>query len=140
MNAIKYFKLQNPAALEPDKGMRLAQRLIVSKKNYQIPGEPASSYQASQPQPRRITASSLFAEFVLFFRKIFLSHSLILFLSFGPWKHAITTQMATGEEGRQLLCVPVWLQPATKAPRGRPSPRGAAEENGKKRAETGGSG
>ena len=34
----------------------------------------------------------------------------------------------------------VWVQPATKAPRGRPSPRRSAEENGKKQAETGGSG
>jgi len=34
----------------------------------------------------------------------------------------------------------VWLRPATKAPRGRPSPRRGAEENGKKQAETGGSG
>jgi len=34
----------------------------------------------------------------------------------------------------------VRLQPATKAPRGRPSPRRGAEENGKKEAETGGSG
>ena len=34
----------------------------------------------------------------------------------------------------------VWLQPATKAPRGRHSPRLGAEENGKKQAETGGSG
>jgi len=33
-----------------------------------------------------------------------------------------------------------WLQPATKAPRGRPSPRWGAEENGNKQAETGGSG
>ena len=33
-----------------------------------------------------------------------------------------------------------WLPPATKAPRGRPSPRRRAEENGKKEAETGGSG
>ena len=32
------------------------------------------------------------------------------------------------------------LPPATKAPRGRPSPRRGAEENGKKEAETGGSG
>jgi len=32
------------------------------------------------------------------------------------------------------------LPPATKAPRGRPSPRRGAEENGKKQAETGGSG
>ena len=37
-------------------------------------------------------------------------------------------------------CVMVWLRPATKAPRGRPSPRCGAEENGKKQAETGGSG
>jgi len=36
--------------------------------------------------------------------------------------------------------VMVWLQQATKAPRGRPSPRRGAEENGKKQAETGGSG
>ena len=34
----------------------------------------------------------------------------------------------------------VWLQPATKVPCGRPSPRWGAEENGKKEAETGGSG
>jgi len=34
----------------------------------------------------------------------------------------------------------VQLPPATKAPRGRPSPRRRAEENGKKEAETGGSG
>ena len=34
----------------------------------------------------------------------------------------------------------VWLQPATKAPRGRPSPCQGVEENGKKQAETGGSG
>jgi len=33
-----------------------------------------------------------------------------------------------------------WLQPATKAPRGRPSPSWGAEENAKKQAETGGSG
>ena len=32
------------------------------------------------------------------------------------------------------------LPPATKAPRGRPSPRRRAEENEKKEAETGGSG
>jgi len=31
--------------------------------------------------------------------------------------------------------VMVWLQPATKASRGRPSPRRGAEENGKKQAE-----
>jgi len=29
----------------------------------------------------------------------------------------------------------VWVQPATKATRGRPSPRRGAEENGKKQAE-----
>ena len=29
-----------------------------------------------------------------------------------------------------------WLQPVTKVPRGRPSPRWGAEENGKKQAET----
>ena len=34
----------------------------------------------------------------------------------------------------------VWLQPATKAPHGHPSPRRGVEENGKKQAETGGSG
>jgi len=34
----------------------------------------------------------------------------------------------------------VWLQPATNAPHSRPSPRRGAEENGKKEAETGGSG
>jgi len=34
----------------------------------------------------------------------------------------------------------VWLRPATKAPRGRPSPGWDAEENGKKQAETGESG
>jgi len=34
----------------------------------------------------------------------------------------------------------VWLQLARKAPRGRPSPRHSVEENGKKQAETGGSG
>jgi len=33
-----------------------------------------------------------------------------------------------------------WLQPATKAPRGRPSPHRGSDENGKKQAETGGSG
>jgi len=32
----------------------------------------------------------------------------------------------------------VWLWEATKAPRGRPSSRRVAEENGKKQAETGG--
>jgi len=32
----------------------------------------------------------------------------------------------------------VWLRPATQAPRGLPSPRRGAEENGKKEAETGG--
>jgi len=32
------------------------------------------------------------------------------------------------------------LQPATKAPHGHPSPHRGAEENGKKQAETGGSG
>jgi len=31
-------------------------------------------------------------------------------------------------------CVIVWLRPVTKAPRGRPSPRWGAEENGKKQA------
>jgi len=39
-----------------------------------------------------------------------------------------------------FLSVPLWLQPATKAPRGRPSPCQGAEENGKKQAESGGSG
>jgi len=39
-----------------------------------------------------------------------------------------------------FLHVMVWLRLATKAPRGRPSPRRDAEENGKKQAETGGSG
>jgi len=34
----------------------------------------------------------------------------------------------------------VWLRPATKGPRGHPSPRWGAEENGKKQAETGGVG
>jgi len=34
----------------------------------------------------------------------------------------------------------VWLRPATKVPRGRHSPCWGAEENGKKQAETGGSG
>jgi len=33
-----------------------------------------------------------------------------------------------------------WLQPATKVPRSRPSPRWGAEDNGNKQAETGGSG
>jgi len=33
-----------------------------------------------------------------------------------------------------------WLPPATEVPRSRPSPRWGAEENGKKKAETGGSG
>jgi len=36
--------------------------------------------------------------------------------------------------------VMVWLQPATKAPWGRPSTRQGAEENGKKQPETGRSG
>jgi len=36
--------------------------------------------------------------------------------------------------------VMVWLRTATKAPHGRPSPCQDAEENGKKQAETGGSG
>ena len=40
----------------------------------------------------------------------------------------------------QLKTVLVWVRPATKAPRSRPSPRWGAEENGKKQAETGGSG
>lgn len=48
MNTIKYF-LYNPAALEPDKGMSLAQRLIISKQNYQNPGKLAPSYQERQP-------------------------------------------------------------------------------------------
>jgi len=39
-----------------------------------------------------------------------------------------------------LYIVLVWLQPATKVPRGHPSPRLGAEENGKKQAENGGSG
>jgi len=38
------------------------------------------------------------------------------------------------------MCVMVWLWLATKEPRGRPSPRQGVEENGKKQAETGGSG
>jgi len=33
-----------------------------------------------------------------------------------------------------------WLQPVTKAPRGSPYPCWGAEENGRKEAETGGSG
>jgi len=41
---------------------------------------------------------------------------------------------------KDFIGVMVWLQPATKAPRGRPSPCCGAEENGKKQAETGGSG
>ena len=41
---------------------------------------------------------------------------------------------------KEHAVVMVWLRPATKAPRGRPSPRRGAEENGKKQAETGGSG
>jgi len=40
----------------------------------------------------------------------------------------------------EIRAVLVRLQPATKAPRGHPSPRWGAEENGKKEAETGGSG
>jgi len=36
--------------------------------------------------------------------------------------------------------VMVWLWPATKAPRGHLSPRHGAKKNGKKQAETGGSG
>jgi len=39
-----------------------------------------------------------------------------------------------------LKSVKVWLRPATKASRGRPSPRQGVEENGKKQAETGGLG
>jgi len=39
-----------------------------------------------------------------------------------------------------VYLVMVWLRPATKATRDRPSPRWGAEENGKKQAETGGSG
>jgi len=39
-----------------------------------------------------------------------------------------------------LNIVMVWLRPATKAPRSRPSPHRRAEENRKKQAETGGSG
>jgi len=38
------------------------------------------------------------------------------------------------------MFVMVWLRPALKAPRGCPSPHQGAEENGKKQAETGGSG
>jgi len=34
----------------------------------------------------------------------------------------------------------VWLRPATKAPHGSPTPPPGAEKNGKKQAETGGSG
>jgi len=34
-----------------------------------------------------------------------------------------------------VVLVLVWLQPATKAPRSRPSTRRGAEENGKKQAE-----
>jgi len=40
----------------------------------------------------------------------------------------------------RIISVMVWLRPATKAPRGRPSPHQGAEENEKKQAETGGSG
>jgi len=45
-------------------------------------------------------------------------------------------------EGRKLKSLLFWfrMQPATKAPCGCPSPRQGAEENGKKQAETGGSG
>jgi len=41
--------------------------------------------------------------------------------------------------GRQINVL-IWLRLATKAPRGHPSPCRGAEENGKKEAETGGSG
>jgi len=44
------------------------------------------------------------------------------------------------EESDTKHIVTVRLRPATKAPRGRPSPHRGVEENGKKQAETGGSG
>jgi len=41
-----------------------------------------------------------------------------------------------------IICIAVlvWLQPATKAPYGLPSPHRGVEENGKKQEETGGLG
>lgn len=92
------------AALELEKGMSLAQRLIGCKQNYQIPGKPAPSHQEGQPYRRRIIVSSLFAELVLFFPEdfpflFFDSLALLQFL-----ETAVIPQRVTGEERRQLLC------------------------------------
>jgi len=59
-------------------------------------------------------------------------------LNFSPGKKHIFE--IRGTEKITFYTVLVWLQPATKTPRGHPSPRQGAEENGKKQAETGGSG
>jgi len=53
-----------------------------------------------------------------------------------PEKNPRVSKLAIYEH----LFVMVWLPPATKAPRSRPSPRRGSEKNGKKQAETGGSG
>jgi len=45
-----------------------------------------------------------------------------------------------GDRSLEQAAVTVWLRPSTKAPRGCPSPRRGAEKNGKKQAETRGSG
>ena len=44
------------------------------------------------------------------------------------------------EEYREIACFGFGCRRQTKTPRGRPSPRRRVEENGKKKAETGGSG
>ena len=60
-----------------------------------------------------------------------------------PRVHRVLTFLNAVPNYTSVKCTLVFrfrLPPATKAPRGRPSPRQRAEENEKKEAETGGSG
>jgi len=78
----------------------------------------------------------------MYFLMIFKSISFDLFLSQGfclLFLHGKGTFLWSSFKYR-CSHVMVWLRPATKVPRGRPSPRRGAEENGKKEAETGGLG
>lgn len=83
--------------------MSLDERLIVSKQNYQIPGELALSSQERQLYPRKIIVSSLFAEFVPF-REDFPFSFFDSFPLFQSLETCNNTQRVTGEDGRQLLC------------------------------------
>jgi len=67
-----------------------------------------------------------------------LLHFFLKYLAIIFSRHPITEE--SKRRNWSFVRVLVWPQPATKAPRGRPSPRRGAEENGKEQAETGGSG